>query len=214
MKVSPFLACHIEGRNHPHFRSLYPSVPCMMPLMLTTRVGNCPSLDGWNAENFANWICWQNWLIKSAGGGVLFESQYHGWWKCLNIIKTALKNVWTLGSQNNLSTNFSFQRQPSNYSFCTHFTTASFCPCCWDFLKKCWILISEIKDEWLQLEVLQNRFEHKRAKWHFKGSERKNLTGEYNFFPTHSICKYLISSYQVPVAILGTRRCISFWAIR
>ena len=150
MKVSPFLVCCTEGRNHPLFRSLYPSVPCMVSLMLTTRVSNCPSLDGWNTENSANWICWQfcwqNWLIKSAEGrfismydkihykkkkkkkksaegGVLFESQYHGWWKCLNIIKTALKNVWTLGSQNNLSTNFSFQRQPSNYSFCTHFTT-------------------------------------------------------------------------------------------
>ena len=43
---------------------------------------------------------------------------------------------------------------------------------------------------------------------------RENLTGEYNFFPTHSICKYLISSYQVPVPVLGTKRCISFWAIR
>lgn len=112
MKVSPFLVCHIEGRNHPHFRSLYPSVPCTMPLMLTTRVGNCPSPGGWNAENSENWICWQNWLIKSAGGGVLFESQYHGWWKCLSIIKTALKNVWTLGSQNNLLTSVSKGSHP------------------------------------------------------------------------------------------------------
>lgn len=67
----------------------------------------------------ASWIFWQNWLLTSVGGDVLFENHCHGWWKCLTITKTALKNSWTLGSYNNLPTDFSFQRQPSNYSLCT-----------------------------------------------------------------------------------------------
>lgn len=203
---------HTEGRNHPLLKSLYPT----LLLVRTPRLGNFPSSVAKMPKRFANWISGKNWPATRVGRRCAFCNSLSWPMEMLKHNEKSPSNVYTAGNQNSTYW-LRFPGAASSASFCALISQLFiFLSSSLGLFSKTWlILISKMKCEWFPCQVLRTCLEHKKARWNFKGSERKNVrTGEHKyFFPSHSVCKYLLGSNQVPVILLGIRNGVRFWAI-